>query len=75
MALEFSVNINDECARVIRWAEIERGYSPGTVVAAGVMLLSLIEESDEVSLVDRDGNRQVIHGFPGGKVPSDIYDF
>jgi hypothetical protein len=73
MTTELSLNINDECARIIRWGEIERGRSVETIIFMGVKVLEMIDNADEVYLVNRDGEKERIHTI-SPEIPSEIYD-
>lgn len=73
MTTELSLNINDECARIIRWGEIERGRSVETIIFMGVKVLEMIDNADEVYLVDRDGGKERIHTILP-EIPPEIYN-
>lgn len=72
MTTELSLNINDECARIIRWGEIERGRSVATIIYMGVKVLQMIDNADEVYLVDKEGEREPVYTI-SPEIPSEIY--
>jgi hypothetical protein len=73
MTTELSLNINDECARIIRWGEVERGRSVETIIFMGVKVLEMIDNADEIYLVDKDGEKERIHTI-SPEIPSEIYN-
>ena len=72
MTTELSLNINDECARIIRWGEIERGRSVERIIFMGIKVLEMIDRADEVYLVDRGGEKERIHTI-SPEIPPEIY--